>query len=114
MEYLFQFTAIESILNFLEESNQGVRELEIMISTGLYGTLEYDYDKNGNRTAFNDGVDDHLYDYVTNTHRLNSITNGSTQSFTYDANGNTTHNGTHEFVYGEHNRLKEVTLGALP
>ncbi|MCS0096600.1 RHS repeat-associated core domain-containing protein [Vibrio cholerae] len=78
-------------------------------ATGGYGTREYTYNYNGNRTAiYRDGVKD-SYSIVFNSNRLTKTSIGSI-TYSYDANGNTIGRGTDVFVYDAFNRLTEATV----
>ncbi|TOI59500.1 RHS repeat-associated core domain-containing protein [Vibrio parahaemolyticus] len=78
-------------------------------ATGGYGTREYTYNYNGNRTAiYRDGVKD-SYSIVFNSNRLTKTSIGSI-NYSYDANGNTIGRGTDVFVYDAFNRLTEATV----
>ncbi|HAS6097446.1 TPA: type IV secretion protein Rhs, partial [Vibrio vulnificus] len=78
-------------------------------ATGGYGTREYNYNYNGNRTAiYRDGVKD-SYSIVFNSNRLTKTSIGSI-TYSYDANGNTIGRGTDVFVYDTFNRLTEATV----
>ncbi|NUW71974.1 RHS repeat protein [Vibrio mediterranei] len=78
-------------------------------ATGGYGTREYTYNYNGNRTAiYRDGVKD-SYSIVFNSNRLTKTSIGSI-TYSYDANGNTIDRGTDVFVYDAFNRLTEATV----
>ena len=78
-------------------------------ATGGYGTREYTYNYNGNRTAiYRDGVKD-SYSIVFNSNRLTKTSIGSI-TYSYDANGNTIGRGTDVFVYDAFNRFTEATV----
>ncbi|MFV8382836.1 RHS repeat-associated core domain-containing protein [Vibrio parahaemolyticus] len=78
-------------------------------AAGGYGTREYTYNYNGNRTAiYRDGVKD-TYTVVFNSNRLTKKSIGSI-SYSYDANGNTIGRGTDIFGYDAFNRLSEATV----
>ncbi|TOA99927.1 type IV secretion protein Rhs [Vibrio parahaemolyticus] len=78
-------------------------------ATGGYGTREYTYNYNGNRTAiYRDGVKD-SYSIVFNSNRLTKTSIGSI-TYSYDANGNTIGRGTDVFAYDAFNRLTEATV----
>ena len=65
---------------------------------GSFGTHDYNYDKNGNRTTLN-GTS---YAYTPNSNRLTAI--GSADVL-LDNNGNTLNKGNWTFDYNAHNRL---------
>ncbi len=82
---------------------------------GIYGDYAYTYDANGNRQTQTLGMATDTYSYISYTHRLDEVDDGITpQTFSYDNNGNTSSNGTHEFVYGDNNRLATVEVSSTP
>ena len=86
--------------------------LEHAAMTGHYGTLDYTYDKVGNRQTRTEdtgaGPVTDTYGYDPASQRLLSITGSNAQARGYDAVGNTTSIGNRTFIYGDHNRLVEV------
>ena len=78
-------------------------------ATGLFGTIDYTYDKVGNRlNRTTDGETD-TYAYESGKNRLSEITGVNPQSFTYDTNGNTTAFGDKTLTYNQNDRLIKVT-----
>jgi RHS repeat-associated protein len=73
----------------------------------LWGSESYAYDKNGNRQSKNSTS----YYYATGRNRLTSTSN-PTVNYYYDADGDTTSDGTYQYSYGDHNRLSEVTANS--
>jgi YD repeat-containing protein len=78
-------------------------------ASGQFGSRNFDYDKNGNRTQINDGTIT-AYDYEplgagTQNNRLRKI--GSTDVLS-DANGNMLSNGIWSYSYNAHNRLTQA------
>lgn len=73
-------------------------------ATGEFGTRDYNYDKNGNRTQLNDGTVT-TYSYENNSNRLDSK---GTEDVVLDANGNTINSGTRSYTHTPFNRLFEV------
>ncbi|RPH71220.1 hypothetical protein EHM76_06285, partial [bacterium] len=71
-------------------------------AAGPWGSLTWTYGFNGNRLAQKNGTS---YNYKYEANRLMSITNGHTTNYGYDNAGNTTSDGTREFIYNQHNRL---------
>jgi RHS repeat-associated protein len=75
---------------------------------GPYGIIDYTYDAVGNRlTKIENGVTD-TYAYITDTNKLNEITDTETIPYTYDANGNITGIGNKILTYNQNNRLIRV------
>jgi RHS repeat-associated protein len=83
-------------------------------------TLEYDYDKVGNRTSMKvttaQGTVETTYQYDDNDRLLSESTNGVTTNYTYDQNGNLTFTDVVgsleevEYIWDEENRLIEVNV----
>ena len=75
---------------------------------GPYGIIDYTYDTVGNRlTKAENGVID-TYVYITDTNKLNEITDTETIPYTYDANGNITGKENKVLIYNQNNRLIKV------
>ena len=110
---------ITDIVNVLDNTRNQTFDYNLLNrltdADGIYADTDYTYDANGNReTSLQNSVTD-TYTYahedgtVTDSHRLLEIDDGTTtQTFTYDANGNTIGNGSVDFVYGDNNRIKEA------
>lgn len=71
-------------------------------ASGPFGSRDYGYDKNGNRTM----LDGTTYAYTPDSNRLDAI--GSTDVL-LDANGNTLNKGSWTFSYSAHNRMQTAT-----
>jgi len=89
-------------------------------ATGIYGTLGYTYDPNGNRLSQTVGTQTSSYVYGSSSNRLTSITVGTvTTSVTTNANGNITSippsnsSTPATFAYNAANRLSSVSGTAL-
>ena len=110
---------IESILDNINPARDqsltydGLSRLDTADSP-VYGTLDYGYDANGNRTSKSDGVQTELYTYDPASHHLTQTDNGVVRNYGYDAVGNTTSNPDHGFVYGDNNRLREAQVNTIP
>ena len=77
------------------------------------GSKTYTYDANGNRLCKGEDSSATSYTYTANTNRLASATVSSvTTSYAYDDAGNTEDDGTHDYAYGENNRLVSVDAGS--
>lgn len=73
---------------------------------------DLDYDSNGNRDNIDiDGTD---FDYVIapNSNRLVSVAGPAAMSYLYDASGNITSDGAHNYDYDDRGRLVDVDSGA--
>ncbi len=74
-------------------------------ATGPFGSRDYDYDKNGNRTQLDDGAIT-SYAYEPGSNRLDEV---GSNDVVLDATGNTTTQGPLSFDYTAHHRLKEAS-----
>lgn len=103
-------TAITDNLDATRNQAFGYDVLHRIISaSGLYGNLAYAYDAVGNRTRLTENGIDTVYGYAVDSNQLLNVTRpDGTAVYTYDANGNTTHNGEHTFRYGARNRLNDA------
>ncbi len=82
-------------------------------TSGLWGTLTWDYDKVGNRLKETQGSIQNTYHYLPITNRLDSITGGMNAAYSYDANGNTSGENSRQFVYDQNQRLVRVVDGGV-
>jgi RHS repeat-associated protein len=62
----------------------------LTVAAGKYGSIEYDYDKVGNRLSRTHGSVSDLYNYYPGTSRLRTVSGLHTELVEYDDNGNTT------------------------
>ena len=83
-------------------------------ATGIYGTLDYGYDANGNRLSETRDGQLKTYTYDTASHHLLETNDGTAVTYSYDANGNTVDATAQQFSYGDNNRLKTVSVNAAP
>ncbi len=87
-------------------------------AAGIYGTVQYTYDADGNRLSRIAGGVAESYSYSPMANQLQSILrNGNTRTFGYTLAGNTSNDdrggaGALNFIYGNRNRLGSVTSGA--
>jgi RHS repeat-associated protein len=82
-------------------------------AAGRYGSISYTYDDVGNRLTRNTNGTVETYTYFTGTNSLQAVTGGQNpRTFSYDANGNITSDGTLTFIYDQSNQLTEVEQGA--
>ncbi|MGH8414040.1 MAG: hypothetical protein ACRESX_04850 [Gammaproteobacteria bacterium] len=78
-------------------------------AAGNYGNQGFSYDADGNRTQLNLGGVLTPYVYAAGSNRLTKV---NTTSRSYDADGNTTHDGSYVYAYDNANRLASATKGA--
>ena len=74
--------------------------------SGPFGSRDYDYDKNGNRSQLIDDTVTTAYAYEAASNRLDQI---DTTDVILDNNGNTLTNGLWGYTYTPHNRLETAT-----
>jgi len=137
-------TVIQALVHNYQDSSQVDRDLVVEIKdnlaparnqtfqydqlgrltrgTGVYGTIDYEYDAVGNRTkrTVNPGDVVHDYTYSTLNNRLATVIRpGATRAFTYDAAGNVTIDAvgggqpTHTLGYDKTGRLRTATVGTV-
>lgn len=78
-------------------------------ASGAYGSLAWSYNATGDRLSEtrNSVVD--TYSYASSSHRLTSISGGHTESFSFDAAGNTTGKNGLSLEYNDAGRLTRAT-----
>ena len=81
-------------------------------ATGVYGTIDYSYDKVGNRLSRTENGAVDTYSYVPGTNRLDTVTGAHPMQFAYDANGSTAAMGDRSLIYNQNNRLIQVMENA--
>ncbi len=77
-------------------------------ASGIFGAVGYTYDKVGNRLTQTENGQQDSYTYPAGSHRLSSISGPNAQSFSYDANGNTTAMDETTLAYNQNDRLIRV------
>jgi len=109
MNYAFSYDPVGNILAINDAMNTANAKSyaydlldHLSSATGPWGTLSWAYDGNGNCLSQKNGTS---YNYKYDANRLASITNGHTTNYGYDNAGNTTSDGTREFIYNQNNRL---------
>ncbi len=93
-------------------------------ASGIYGSVDFSYDKVGNRQTRTQSGIEQRYTTREGTNRLQTITGLNTETFQYDRNGNITsraaadsgddpNSGTTTYTYSsDTNRLRSVAMGA--
>ena len=81
-------------------------------ASGLYGTLSYGYDANGNRNTETLSGTRTTFNISTTSNQLVSLSGGLHVNYSYDANGNISSDGTHTYTYDDTNRLTLVDSGS--
>jgi RHS repeat-associated protein len=104
--------ATENLVNVARSQTFGYDELSRLASAeGLYGIRGFTYDAVGNRlthamTPLGGSATTDVYTYPASSHRLDTISNGTT--FSYNNAGNVTSNGTLTFAYNSANRAGSI------
>ncbi|MBL8524568.1 MAG: RHS repeat protein [Betaproteobacteria bacterium] len=73
----------------------------------------FSYDAIGNRLTSTVAGSTTNYGYGTSSHRLNSLSGATSKTYTHDAAGNRTSDGTQTWSYGGNNRPISVTVGGI-
>jgi RHS repeat-associated protein len=98
-------TAVNNALDPTRDKSFGYDALDRLTSaasSGIWGSLTWTYDGAGNRLTENGNP----YNYFTGSNKLSSA-NGL--SYSFDSNGNTTAEGSRQYVYDQNQRLVLVT-----
>jgi RHS repeat-associated protein len=82
-------------------------------AAGIYGTIDYTYDKVGNRLTRTENGQTDTYQYIPGTNRLQQVTGANPQSFTIDSAGNMISAGSRSYIYNQNNRLIEAREGIV-
>jgi RHS repeat-associated protein len=75
---------------------------------GTYGTINYTYDRAGNRQTRTIDTQTETYKYYLGTNRLQEFSSTQTVAYNYDLNGNITGIGDKTLIYNQNNRLIQV------
>ena len=78
-------------------------------SSGLYGTLSYGYDADGNRNTETLNGTATTFTVAASSNQLASLSSGLNITYSYDADGNLTGDGTNTYSYDDTGRLASVT-----
>ncbi|MBW2440700.1 MAG: RHS repeat protein [Deltaproteobacteria bacterium] len=93
--------------DFVYDSLQRLKQ-----AVGSYGTIDYTYDKVGNRLTRTIDAETETYTYYPGTNRLQGVSGAQTVAYEYDPNGNTTAIGDKTLIYNQNNRLIKVKKNA--
>jgi RHS repeat-associated protein len=77
-------------------------------ANGAYGNLSYGFDNNGNRISETLNSTGTVFTVATTSNQLLSLSGGQTATYSYDADGNITSDGTHTYSYDDSGRLTQV------
>jgi len=111
-------TTLTDNLNSMRSQSFGYNSLDwLNHADGVYGTLDYQYDRVGNRLneSINGGLSN-TYTYArsmtggrgSTTNRLLEVSGDSPRRFGYDKNGNIASENQRSYVYSQPNRLTHV------
>jgi RHS repeat-associated protein len=79
----------------------------LTVAVGQWGSLNYTYDRVGNRQTETTGTGATSYSYTAN--KLTSVSGEKVFSFGYDNNGNATTDNSKRYIYNQNQRLTQVT-----
>ncbi len=86
---------------------------ELDTAQGAYGSINYSsYNDGMNRTYETINGSQTNYTYNTTTGRLSSLSGGTNKTYSYDADGNLTSDGTNTYTYDDTNRLASVATSS--
>ena len=105
-------TGITDNLNSANSQSLGYDTLNRLTgasSSGLYGTLSYGYDANGNRDTQTLNSVTTTFNVASASNQLSSLSGGLNVTYSYDADGNLTGDGPNTYSYNDTGRLASVT-----
>jgi RHS repeat-associated protein len=109
-------TAVADTLNSSNNRSYAYQANQYFLTTGNgpWGSRSWTYDRIGNRLTETRGGTTDTYTYLSNgasgnTSQIDQI-NG-TATYSYDAAGNATSNGSSDFAYGDDRRMRSITSG---
>lgn len=107
----FRITGITDTTNAANSWTYGYDLLDRLTTANKAGTtIGFTYDANGNRLT-ESGTNASTYSVSSTSNRLNSVSGSLAKSYTFDAAGNITSDGTHTFAYNNRGRMKSSTTG---
>jgi len=90
----------------------GYDDLDRLTSvTKTSGNQSFTYDANGNRLTYGDGGASSTYMFAGTSNRLSSITGSQARTYSYNAVGAVTGDGSKTFAYSDRERMKSATVG---
>ena len=102
----FRITSITDLADSTKSWTYGYDLLDrLNAATKTSQTIGYTYDANGNRLT-QTGTQTATYTVSTTNNRITSITGTPTRSYSYDAAGNTSGDGTRTFTYQDNGRME--------
>jgi RHS repeat-associated protein len=84
----------------------------LLAATSTTASQAFAYDAVGNRTDHGVAGSSYPYTIAPDSNRLLDVAGPVTKTYTYDAAGNITSDGTYTFIYNARGRLVRVTFGA--
>lgn len=107
----FRITSIADADDATRSWSYGYDVLDRLTSAARTGlTQSWTYDANGNRLS-EGGTAPSIYTVASTSNRLTAVTGALTRSFSFDAAGNVTADGTRSLSYDDAGRLVSVTVG---
>jgi RHS repeat-associated protein len=107
----FRITGITDTTDAANSWTYGYDLLDRLTNANKTGTtIGFTYDANGNRLT-ETGTNASTYSVSSTSNRLNSVSGSLAKSYSFDAVGNITSDGTHAFAYNNRGRMKSSTTG---
>lgn len=109
----FRVTSITDLTDSTKSWTYGYDLLDRLNSASKTGqAVGYTYDANGNRLT-QTGTQSATYTISATNNRIVSIVGTPTRTYSYDAAGNTTGDGTRGFAFQDNGRMSSVTSGGV-
>ena len=109
----FRITSISDLADASKTWTYGYDTLDRLNSAAKTGqTIGYTYDTNGNRLG-QTGTQTATYTISSDSNRISSITGMPSRTYSYDAAGNATGDGTNSYTYTDAGRLSSVTRSGV-
>jgi RHS repeat-associated protein len=106
-----RITAIADAQNSSLNQGYGYDDLDRLTSvTKTTGNQSFTYDSNGNRLTYGDGGSSSTYTIAGTSNRLSSIAGSQARTYSYNAVGAVTGDGSKTFAYSDRERMKSATV----
>ncbi len=106
-----RITAIVDAQNSALNQSYGYDDLDRLASvTKSSGNQSFTYDSNGNRLTYGNGGANSTYTIAGTSNRLSSIAGSQARTYSYNAVGAVTGDGTKTFAYSDRERMKSATV----
>lgn len=113
LDNAFRITGLTNGSNSALSWSYGYDVLDRLTSANSSSTtLGWSFDANGNRLS-QSGTNASTFSISSSSNRLSSVSGALTRTYSYDASGNPTSDGTRTFVYNDAGRMVSVTSGGV-